>query len=170
MNHSVYGINSFNFYFLACEKEEEMQKILGKKSTAWKNKTTSIRTYSSIYKTFFLRSLSLFAASRFFFFPSYICVYTERRKHAKATRTQKKVQTQIVKLTFSNLFLSLFRFLFHFVRLKPYVCILRCVFLRHFLFSIQFSFRKESKFVFLETYQHMHSVLKSIDIGIHRCI
>lgn len=60
---------------------------------------------------------------------SCICVLifvqkTNWREHAKAMRTQKKVQMLIVKLTFSDLFLSLF---FHFYfRFRSFETICLC--------------------------------------------
>lgn len=158
---------------------------------------SQFRIYWVFTKHLFLRFVfSLFSTIWFFFFSFYLvvscsCVYfvqnTNQRKHAKDIPTQKKVQMLFVKLTFSDLFLSLFHFHFIlfilfvlYVHLKPYVCILFCVRLARFIFfffvfdSVFVSKWIENRIYFLETPARALNFKKNIytylDIGIHRCI
>lgn len=132
--------------------------MFGQKVNFWKHINSTDCNLLSIYKTdiFFVWCIA------------FACTVHKTVKTCEGhTNAKESVQMLIVKLTFSNLFLRLFRFSFilfgYLLLCKPYVCIMLCVSLCRKESKIVFSPRHISTCTpFQKLYRHWHSQMHLI--------
>lgn len=181
LHSKSFGVRNKFFQLFFCLRKKRKCKNSDKTST-----TERIKQYKFEFIEYLLNISSSFSCSflnylvllsPFYSVLSCICVYivqsTQNSENMRRPHEGKrKCKCWLWNWHFSDLFLSFTFFIFFsfcsFIRSFETICLHIVVRLS---LSIAILFRIESKIVYSSgQQQHVHSILKYIDIGIHRCI